>query len=274
MTDLIARQLLIDLDTPPGRHWCSGDAFRTALFNALSMSFPIGEQFFIDSLRSGVATLAEDEQSIWRDMIRGFVAQEATHRQIHKRFNEHLYQAGMVNGWERRIEKRLRLIRRLSPKHHVAITAAYEHFTSIMSSWILAHPEHMDASEPRLQNMWLWHASEEIEHRHVAFDVLQRLDGNTALRKRWMWRVTLTFLWDVSLQTLSNLRRDGTLWRRATWQSAWQLLLAPGGLVRERLGQWRDYFRDDFHPSHHTQTASAEWLDGHKNVYKVVGRPV
>ena len=54
MTDLTVRRLLIDLETPIDRHWFGGDAFRTALFNALSMSFPIGEQFFIDSVRGGM----------------------------------------------------------------------------------------------------------------------------------------------------------------------------------------------------------------------------
>ena len=53
MTELVVRRLLIDLETPLARHWCGGDAFRTALFNALSMSFPVGEQFFIDAVRDG-----------------------------------------------------------------------------------------------------------------------------------------------------------------------------------------------------------------------------
>ncbi|MFL6717281.1 MAG: metal-dependent hydrolase, partial [Burkholderiaceae bacterium] len=53
MTDLVVRRLLIDREAPFARHWCGGDAFRTAFFNALSMSFPIGEQFFIDSVRNG-----------------------------------------------------------------------------------------------------------------------------------------------------------------------------------------------------------------------------
>jgi len=51
MTDLVVRRLLIDLETPVARHWNGGDAFRTAFFNALSFSFPAGEQFFIDSVR-------------------------------------------------------------------------------------------------------------------------------------------------------------------------------------------------------------------------------
>ena len=53
MTELVIRRLLIDLETPFARHWCGGDAFRSALFNALSMSFPMGEQFFIDAVRDG-----------------------------------------------------------------------------------------------------------------------------------------------------------------------------------------------------------------------------
>lgn len=47
MTELVVRRLLIDMESPIARHGRGGDAFRSALFNALSMSFPVGEQFFI-----------------------------------------------------------------------------------------------------------------------------------------------------------------------------------------------------------------------------------
>ena len=62
MTDLVVRRLQIDLATPfPGR-WNGGDAFRSAFFNALSMSFPVGEQYFMDSVRNGLKTLPTAEQ--------------------------------------------------------------------------------------------------------------------------------------------------------------------------------------------------------------------
>ena len=57
MTALVVRRLLIDLRAPIARRWNGGDAFRTAFFNALSMSFPAGEQFFIDAVRGGIAKL-------------------------------------------------------------------------------------------------------------------------------------------------------------------------------------------------------------------------
>ena len=54
MTDLVVRRLLIDLETPFAQRWNGGDAFRSAFFSALSMSFPVGEQFFIDAVREGL----------------------------------------------------------------------------------------------------------------------------------------------------------------------------------------------------------------------------
>ena len=63
MTTLTVRRLLIDLEQPVARHWCANDAFLTAWFNALSMSFPVGEQFFLDSVRNGAKALSPDEQA-------------------------------------------------------------------------------------------------------------------------------------------------------------------------------------------------------------------
>ena len=52
MSTLTVRKLEVDLSKPFGRHWAGGDAYRTQLFNALSMTFPLGEQSFIDSIRA------------------------------------------------------------------------------------------------------------------------------------------------------------------------------------------------------------------------------
>ena len=83
MTDLVVRRLLVDMEAPIARHWCAGDAFRTALFNALSMSFPVGEQFFIDSVRDGFKALPPEQQERFRAEVQGFIGQEATHRRLH-----------------------------------------------------------------------------------------------------------------------------------------------------------------------------------------------
>ena len=150
MTDLTVRKLLIDLEAPFELRWNGGDAFTSAFVNALSMSFPVGEQFFIDSLRRGVKELDPELQTQFAADVKGFIGQEATHRRIHERFNQHVLSHGMVNHWEQRALRRIEKINQKKAIHAVAITAAYEHYTSVFADWLLHHPEFLAQAPERL----------------------------------------------------------------------------------------------------------------------------
>ena len=141
MTELVVRKLLIDLQAPPARHWNGGDPFRTAFFNALSMSFPVGEQLFIDSMRLGLARLPEDQRARFEPEVKAFIGQEATHRRLHGLFNAHLEQQGLENRWQHRIARRIKRLEGVDPRAWVAVTAATEHFTAIMAEDLLTRPE-------------------------------------------------------------------------------------------------------------------------------------
>ena len=271
MTDLVVRRLLIDLESPVQRHWCGGDAFRSAFFGALSMSFPIGEQFFIDSVRAGLKALPPEQQARFKDEAQGFIGQEATHRRIHALFNEQIQQHGLVNDWEPRARKRLALITSLDPRHGLAITAANEHFTALFAEWMLSHPECLDGAEPRLKTLWLWHSAEEAEHKCTAFDLYQALGGSEHWRLKWMRRVTVIFLFDTLRQTLNNLWRDGSWWRPSTWVSAWRLVAGRDGLLRRCFGAWRRYLQPDFHPAEADASAGQRWLQAHADLAPAVG---
>lgn len=271
MTQLTVRRLLIDLEQPVARHWCNGDAFLTAWFNALSMSFPIGEQFFIDSVRRGHQALPAAEQERLKPEIQGFVGQEATHRRIHTLFNAQIQKHGLVNAWEPRARERLKLVEGSDPRHGLAITAANEHFTALFAEWMLAHPQLLDGCEPRLKALWLWHSAEEAEHKNTAFDLYQALGGSHDWRVKWMRRVTIIFLTDTLRQTAHNLHRDGTLWRWSTWRSGWRHLLGPDGLLRASTRPWLAYFNRDFHPSQQHSELSQRWLSENSALYTHVG---
>jgi predicted metal-dependent hydrolase len=271
MTELVVRRLLIDMEAPIARHWCGGDAFRTALFNALSMSFPVGEQFFIDSVRNGLKALPADRQERLRAEVQGFIGQEATHRRLHALYNAHLDKLGLVNDWAPRAQARLKLLDGAAPRPAVAITAANEHFTAILADWMLRNPDLLGQQDRRLATLWLWHSAEESEHKGTAFDIYRALDGSHEWRIKWFRRITTVFLGDVLRQTVNNLRRDGTLWKWSTWKSAASCLFGARGLVRQTYRPWRAYLRPDFHPSQQDSGPSQRWLADHADRYAPVG---
>lgn len=272
MTELTVRRLAVDLDTPFPVRWNGGDAFRSALFNALSMSFPVGEQFFIDSLRAGVETLPPERRDAFAAELKGFVGQEATHRHVHARFNAVLAGHGLVNTVEGRAAKRMAAAARLDVRNRVAATAATEHLTAVFADWTLRHPEAFDGAEPRLRRLWTWHAAEESEHRSTAFDVYAALGGNHAWRVRIFRYVSTMFVLDIGRQTLRNLWHDRALLRASTWTSAARFLFRRDGYVRGNVAAWRAYLSPDFHPSKHGGDLGVRWLAAHPEAYSVVGR--
>lgn len=270
MTDLVVRRLLIDLETPFALRWNGGDAFRSALFNALSMSFPVGEQFFIDSVRAGLKALPEEKRVALEKEVQGFVAQEATHRRIHATFNAQLDRLGCNNTWAPRSAARIKGNEFRGVKFHVASTAAVEHFTAILSAWIFRHPEVFEGSEPRLITLWRWHAAEEAEHRSTAFDMFRALEGSEEGRRDVFRVITTIFLSNLVRQTIRNLWDDGSLFKWSTWRSAYKVLFVKDGMFRGNIGPWREYLAPDFHPTKQAAPHAQAWLGEHSDQYAIV----
>ena len=272
MTDLTVRKLLIDLNTPIEARWNGQDAFRSAFFNALSMSFPVGEQYFIDSVRAGLKALPEDARQPLVTEVQGFVGQEATHRRIHALFNGHLKSLGFDNELERRAARRIQGNAHRDVRLHVAATAATEHLTAIFADWMLRHPHVLEGAEPRLQTLWLWHSAEESEHRSTAFDIYRALEGSYSWRIRLFRYITITFLADVTRQTIRNLWHDKALFQWSTWCSGWNVLMSKDGMFRGNYAQWRAYKAPDFHPRQQDGSLSEQWLLNNRDQFTPVGQ--
>jgi uncharacterized protein len=144
---LTVRRLHVRLSDDFSQHWNGQDAFMTAFANALSMSFPVGDQFFIDAVKAGLVKLEDvSDSAVLRDTVKKFIGQEATHRHLHNLFNEQIAKHGYRNRLERRLQmridaKRLELAQ-LGDAHsylqELAMTCAVEHFTAILGDLILA----------------------------------------------------------------------------------------------------------------------------------------
>ena len=270
MTTYTIRRLLVDVDAPVPRHWAGGDAFKTAVFDALSMSFPRGEQYFIDSLKAGAQRLDASAQEAFASELKGFIGQEATHRHVHGRFNKQLTELGYSDVLDRRIERRIRRMAHRDVRQHVAATAATEHLTALLASWLLRRTDILADAPKALTTMWLWHSTEEIEHRSTAFDLYKAIGGHEKGRRQAFWYISIHFMFDVWVQVMSNLWRDGSWKHPSTWINGWRLLFESDGMIRGNRAAWSAYLRRDFHPSQHDEQPAQAWLSEHQDAWRAV----
>jgi predicted metal-dependent hydrolase len=269
MSTLTVRKLNVDLSEGFPRHWLGGDVYRTAFMNALSMSFPLGEQMFIDSVRAAPPEAITDPAL--RAEVKDFVGQEASHRFVHQQYNAELARQGFDYTLEESLKVRVERIRKLPVTHRLAITCALEHYTAMLADYLLRHPEWLEGAAPQLRTLWAWHAAEELEHKAVAFDVYRAAGGGYWKRVSWYLHVSLIFWRDTSLQTLHNLRRDRAVWRLGTWASAARTWFGRRGLAWHLLKPGLDYLSPRFHPWQHDNRALLQmWLERNDDSYRTI----
>lgn len=242
------------------RHWHSGDAYKSCLFNTLSMMFPVGEQDFINVVREFIPELETKGDRALLKAVGMFIGQEAAHRDVHDRLNGQLAAQGYPNLIEPFIRWRIRVAQRLSPRSRLAVVIAYEHFTAILGDGLLRHEQWMAAAAEPLATVWRWHAMEEIEHKAVAFDVYRACGGGYWRRVLWFTYVTLAFSADSLWQTTVSLWKDGALFRPSTAVSACRFWLGRKGLFWHIAPLWLAFLAPGFHPwKHDNRALLSEW---------------
>lgn len=173
------------------RHYFANSPVMSHLLTALSSTFPIGEQFFVHSVRN-VRDKVTDEKL--QAEIAAFIGQEAMHSKAHAEFNAAWrrddYNLDRFQAW---LARKDGYVKSLHPKIQLAITCAFEHFTALLGGYILRHPEVLSTLDDDAIKLWVWHAIEEIEHRAVAFDVYQHIYGDDKIRRMIMRSVTTGF---------------------------------------------------------------------------------
>ncbi|MFK7991181.1 MAG: metal-dependent hydrolase [Sandaracinaceae bacterium] len=231
----------------------AGNPLLSALFGALSVAFGPGERLFIESVRHYLPEV--DDKALRRDVY-AFIGQEANHTDAHHAFNARLEDLGypaahLEESVRRRIE---RVSAAAKPEVRLAWTVALEHFTAIIASGLLTHPDVLERMHPDVARLWAWHAVEEIEHRSVAFDVYQRVVGDEALRRRTMRLVTVMFLSQVSYRTVVMMRQAGTHRDVRGITRGLGQLFGRRGLLSRILPRYLDFYRAGFHPEAHDES--------------------
>ncbi len=242
---IVIRKMGFSFEDLP-RHWFGGDPVRTHVINGLHFVFPAGERFFIRSVKQ-----FRDDVPPWlQERITGFFGQEAHHQAEHKRAFRAIEQQGYdvqsflqwYEGWAYdAIEPRVRPVARL------ATTAALEHYTAVLGELALTG-DVLDDCHPLMRQLLKWHACEEIEHKSVAFDVLQHVDPRYRTRVAGfvIGSLVLFFFWGSG--ALHMLRQEPGRARPLASGRALSILAATARHLAPRL---LDYLAPSFHPDDH-----------------------
>lgn len=192
MADITVRKVKFDFpdeldDVMPG-----DDPVAESYLVAFSMTMPYLEPYLIRIYRSVLDDITDVDLAA---DVRAFIGQEAQHFQNHRRINEVIRrQLGEPAGTElQAVEDRLEAdYRRFnadkSRRFNLVYAEGFEAMTCAMAMTMFADVAAGDGlgSNGRFgawQQLWSWHAAEEIEHRTVAFNVYEHLEGN------WPYRV-------------------------------------------------------------------------------------
>ena len=251
-------------------HFMGGDPVATHIANGMNMLLPEGEVFFVETFREALPLIKDDE--VRADVI-GFIGQEATHSTSHQSLLDYLQEQGLdVTPCTDRFRSLFRHMlgqRTFSdPKkarswliERVAMVAALEHFTSWLGDWGLNAQGWDRDLDPRVLDLFRWHLAEEIEHRHVAFDLFTHLDGSYWRRVRAWIAVSpfLALLWAQGTSYLVSVDPELPAQRRKIRLRDVRRAYRSGHVFTpwDSVKMWVQYLRPSYHPRNYGSTSQA-----------------
>lgn len=250
-TGIPVRRPDVDLAHADVERWLvRGDPILSHVMAGLSALFPNGEDFFVESVRNYRDRVGDDPEM--KAKVKGFIGQESMHGREHRAFNERLAALGYpTRAMDAALLRAARRAQRRLPKAlQLSVTAASEHLTSVFAHAVLSDEQTRATlfPDPDVQLLITWHALEELEHKDVAFDVLQRVNRSYLLRM--LGAAAAGVYWGpvmivgVAKGLFADRRHLTPRALRRAWRDYWhQQMLGPRS--------WRAmarYARPGFHP--------------------------
>ncbi len=244
-----------DLTSP---FYYAGNSCVSALWVAMSASFPLGEAEFIKSTCFYESQI--NDEKLLND-VRMFSQQEAHHSLQHKQINRLFAELGypiadLESVFKKKLKKRADC---WSPERRLAHTVVVEHVTAVMAHFALTQEQSMSGFPASIKALFQWHAIEEIEHKSVTFDVYQHCVGDRALLMRqYYYFVFFEFPFQMTMASRFLIKRQG---HKVTWAERkvlWNYLFGKGGLVSSVKSLYWMFRKPGFHPWDHDDSALVE----------------
>lgn len=251
------------------KYWMGGDPFRSRLIDAVQATFPDGERYFISSVMAFKNDVQDPEMQA---EMRDFADQEGQHGRVHTDFNDRIGRQGVnIKAFTKHTQKLTNYrLRHYSAEYNVALTAALEHFTAMLADLFFAKKYVMEDADERVRAMLAWHAVEEMEHKAVAFDVMQKVAKVGYFRRCLaMTHATLTFMLFVTIAPWFMLKMDGLSFRQrlaAYGKGMGWMFGFRKGVFLNMLPAIAHYYRPGFQPNHLPTVHNYDaWLAGYND---------
>jgi uncharacterized protein len=230
------------------KYWQGGPKSVSLFLDNLSTLFPAGERFFMRSVRY-YQDRVEDAQ-LAAD-IRAFHGQEAMHTREHRRYNDHLVSHGLpADELEARVKEGLEFLSEHLPKRwQLAATVALEHYTALLAGILLDDPTLFADADPELAELWRWHAVEESEHKHVAYDVYELVGGNYVERSAIMIVASVIFWVVVADQQVRMMKPDDLHRSPKEWRDFFVYMFVKPAPLAKLARPFLHFFKPGFHPN-------------------------
>jgi predicted metal-dependent hydrolase len=251
--DPIRRNVKFGLFQDKALSWNADGLHVTQFFNTLSIFFPAGERFFIQSVRNYRDEITDAKL---KEQISAFIGQEGFHTREHEAYNAALIAAGMpLETLDAIVVRTLETVKKLPRSFQLAVTVALEHLTAVLGDMLLSNPELLAGADERYAAIWKWHAIEETEHKAVCFDAYEQVVGkgvNAYAQRTLAFVLANAIFWSLFLPFYAAmLRRSGGLTKVGGWLKVGNMLFGKPGVMRRVLPDWADFFRPGFHPWMH-----------------------
>ncbi|MBL8470770.1 MAG: metal-dependent hydrolase [Rhodocyclaceae bacterium] len=256
--EIITRRVDLQFDPSRGSGWIPDEPATELLTNTLSLMFPAGEGFFIESVQHYQGQIVDPQL---REDLRRFVYQEAMHMAQHGHCNRALCashpgaaQVGRIAGFFLGAARRFG-----TRKFRLAVTCALEHFTAMLADHLLGDLEKFGSNgRAEFVQLWAWHAVEETEHKGVCFDVYESVAGKGVwayLVRSWaMILTTLGLGAAIGIGALHMRPRKSSAPAPAAARQAGQRGHGTALQLLRRIVPWRlylSYYSPSFHPWNH-----------------------
>ncbi len=246
--------------------WSSLKEF-ACVANSISLLMPYLEPYVVKSVAAARAELRADGSLGDEEdkRVRDYLSQETQHHIQHQKFNDLLVaRYPKLRWWEASASRLAKwLLKRRSVEYNLAQSASSEAFAYSVARWCSQNrSEIFTGADPEVARLFQWHMAEEVEHKDVVYELLDKYQERSRFKYIVACIVTVltmaAFVTSASLAMMFYERRilSPLAWFRLfKWAITFAFELLPTLTVSALPG---------FHPSQLVDPIDAKnWLREH-----------